>query len=402
MTKARSLSKLSLLASVVLVAACGSTGTTGPGPGAPHPGDVPSVDESAAEGAPEHRWSGVDLRAGPDMDRIIEAVGDARVVYVGESHELYGHHMAQLEVLRRLHQRYPEMAIGMEMFQIPFQSVLDAYVRGEFDEREMLRGTEWFERWRYDFRLYRPLVEYARRHGLPIIALNVSNELRERVSEVGVAGLSDEERSRIPAELDKSDQAYRERLRMIFHRHAGGHEKGFERFEEVQLLWDESMAAEAARYLRANPSSRLVVFAGSGHLMHGSGIPNRVQRRIDVPSAIILPGDRIRVEQGIADFLIFPPVSALPKAGVMGVYLGESEQPGASVEALVEESAAARAGVEKDDLITAIDDVAVASPEDVKLELLGRAPGERIRLRVLRRHLLLGDEELDFDFALGE
>ena len=61
----------------------------------------------------------------------------------------------------------------MEMFQQPFQRYLDEYVAGSIDEQTMLRATEYYRRWRMDFRHYAPILRYAREHGLPVIALNV-------------------------------------------------------------------------------------------------------------------------------------------------------------------------------------------------------------------------------------
>jgi len=39
------------------------------------------------------------------------------------------------------------------------------------------------------------------------------------------------------------------------------------------------MAERAADYLQRNPKRRMVVLAGSGHLMYGQGIPKRLLRR---------------------------------------------------------------------------------------------------------------------------
>jgi len=323
------------------------------------------------------------------------------VVFVGETHDLYGHHLAQLQVIKALHQKHPDLAIGMEMFQQPFQQYLDAYIDGRIDEAEMLRKTEWFDRWRYDFRHYKPILDYAKRHKIPVIALNIPFELKDRVSQVGLKGLTAEERARIPADMDDSDMEYRERLRTVFHRHAGGGTRnGFERFVQVQLLWDESMAERAARYLQEHPERRLVVLAGGGHLMYGSGIPNRVKRRVDVETAIILPGDKQPVRPGMADFLIYPPEVSLPKAGLMGVYLDEAEQ-GVLISAVAEESAAGAAGIRKGDVITRVNGAAVKTSGDVKALLLGKKPGDSVTVSIFRDRLLFEDQHLEFTFRLG-
>ena len=154
----------------------------------------------------------VDLSALSGLDGLVETLASKRVVYVGESHDRYEDHLNQLSVIRGLHEKDIPLAIGMEFFQQPFQPHIDAFIAGEIGEKEMLRRTDYFERWRYDYRLYRPILRYARDHGIPAIALNIEREITEKVGDSGIASLSEEERARIPAEIDRDDEAYRDRV----------------------------------------------------------------------------------------------------------------------------------------------------------------------------------------------
>ena len=92
----------------------------------------------------------------------------------------------------------------------------------------------------------------------------------------------------------------------VFDSHPRQNGQDFEHFLEVQLLWDEGMAQRAADYLQAHPERHMVVLAGSGHLAYGSGIPQRLLRRLAVSSAIVLNGWQGSIEPGLADFLLFP------------------------------------------------------------------------------------------------
>ena len=51
-----------------------------------------------------------------------------------------------------------------------------------------------------------------------------------------------------------------------------------DRIYTVQVVWDETMADTAARWLEANPDGHLVILAGNGHC-HDSGIVGRMKRR---------------------------------------------------------------------------------------------------------------------------
>ena len=97
---------------------------------------------------------------------------------------------------------------------------------GRISEKEMLRCTEYFSRWRYDYRLYRPILRFARAKGIPLLALNPPREWVDRVAEGGVAALDPQIRRRLP-EMDASDPAYRARIRRVFtYHHRGRHRMG--------------------------------------------------------------------------------------------------------------------------------------------------------------------------------
>ncbi|WP_275099572.1 ChaN family lipoprotein [Sedimenticola hydrogenitrophicus] len=343
----------------------------------------------------------LDLQQIHGMEVLTPVLTTRRVVYVGETHDEYAHHKAQLAVIEALHATGADLAIGMEMFQQPYQPYLDDYIAGKITEAEMLRKTEWYERWVYDYRYYQPILKFAREKGIPVIALNISREITGRVSREGMESLSEQERDQIPADIDYSDQAYTERLKKIFAQHGEETSRSFERFLQVQLLWDEGMAERAASFLEEHPRKQLVILAGSGHLMHSSGIPNRVKRRQQVTSAIVLPGGGLNIEPGIADFVVFPQAAKLPPAAVIGVFMERSEQ-GVLVSEVVKASAAERGGVKPDDIILALDGTRVASPTDLRIELLGKNPGDGVRLTLLRRRLLFEDQRLDVDLILGQ
>jgi uncharacterized iron-regulated protein len=343
----------------------------------------------------------LDLRSPATLDRIIPELSESRVIYVGEAHDAYGHHLNQLEIIRRLYAADPDMAIGMEFFQQPFQGVLDDYIAGTLDEREMLARSEWYERWQYDYRLYRPILEFARHNRIPLIALNLPREITERASAVGITGLNEKEGSMIPSEIDRSDLAYRERLRKVFSQHPHSESGDFDRFEDVQLLWDEGMAERAAGYLKANPRKRMVVLAGSGHLMFGSGIPSRVHRRLPEHFSILLPADNIPVRPGVADFVVFPEPAELPRRGMMGVFLIPAEK-GMQIDKMVSDGAAEKAGLKKNDLIEKLDGVSVQSMSDIRIALLDKSPGDHVKVSVLRKRLVAQDQRIEVQLELGE
>lgn len=343
----------------------------------------------------------LELNDAATLDGLIPKLLSKRLISVGETHTNYGHHLNQLEIIRRIHAETPGIAIGMEMFQQPYQSQLDGFINGDLSENQLIKESGWYKRWGYDYRLYRPILEYAQKHHIPLIALNISTEIKERVSEVGLEGLSEEERQLIPKEIDHSDQAYKLRLREIYDQHPQMKKEDFDRFVEVQLLWDESMASQAAAWLQAHPDKKMILLAGTGHLIFGSGIPNRVMRRTPVESAVVLPADGLEITREVADFVIYPPKAQLPDAGLMGLFL-EDANNGVLIGGLGGNSSAASAGVKQDDVIQMLNGKKIETVSDIKIELLDKRPGEEVRLGVSRKGLVWGEEMQEFTFELGQ
>ena len=373
----------------------------GIGTAAADPGATPSAPDGAApDEILETRTRVLDPRTLTDMDRLIDTIADRRAVFVGESHDRYEDHLNQLAVIEGLHRRGKDLAIGMEFFQQPFQPALDAYIAGEIDEAELLRRTEYFDRWRFDYRLYRPILRFAREHGIPVIALNLEAELTEKVGQGGIASLSPEEQARVPADMDREDPAYRERVKQVFDMHPMREDRAFDHFLEVQLLWDEGMAERAARYLREHPDKTLVVLAGAGHVEFGQGIPQRVLRRIEVPSASLLNGSARDLDPEAADFLLYPRRVELPATGLLGVMLARTSAQGARVQGFAEGSGAKAAGIQEGDQIVRVGDQPVSRYADIRIALIDSRPGQRLPVEVRRKHLIGGDEQLTFEVEL--
>ena len=335
------------------------------------------------------------------IENLVPELADKRVIYVGETHTRYDHHLLQLEIIRKIHTLHPDLAIGMEYFQQPYQQYLDDYIRGEIDEREMLRRTEYYDRWRYDYRLYAPILRYAQEQSIPLVALNLPVEITQKVSRDGLDSLSETERAQVPAEIDRSDEAYAKRLEKIFKDHPSGQVPNFEHFLTSQLLWDEGMAQQVAEYLTANPSRRMIVLAGSGHLAYGSGIPNRVARRIPVDSSLVINSWEGELDPMVADFLLLPQEQELPKAGKLGAMLDEDKaNQTVKLDVCLPDSPCAKTGLKKGDQILSIDDEIITNMADLRVMMWDKQPGDEITLTIRRKHWFAEDEELSYQVTL--
>lgn len=224
-----------------------------------------------------------------EAEAFFAALRTKAVVYVGERHDQAADHAAQYAILRQLHRDESSIAVGMEMFQVPFQEPLDEWSAGRIDEAVLRRDTEYDKRWGFDFSMYRPLLEYARNRGIEVVALNAPKELAYAVAKDGIDRLSPELASDLP-ELDLDDEAHRALFDAEFDvgEHAVG--DGIDRYYQAQVVWDETMGSRVAETLgRDGGPAKMIVLAGRVHVKRGLGVPERAAKRGAAPYAVVLP-----------------------------------------------------------------------------------------------------------------
>lgn len=338
----------------------------------------------------------IDTAHAPPLNRVLPGLLRGRLIYVPETHTRNADHLLQLDVLKALPPT--QTALGVEWFQARFQPALDDYAAGRIGEAEMLRRTGYFDRWRFDYRLYRPIIRYAHEHHIPIIALNASRELTDAIHRSGIAGLSPKMKRALPDHYDYSDKAYDRLLRGIFDQHRG-EDADFERFREVQLTWDETMAQHIADYLRQHPGRRMLVLAGRGHIAARHGIPRRVTRRSGIRGTIISSYDPGLPLKGQADYLVLNDDTPLPPRGLIGALLDIGKDQ-VRIKAFTPGSAGRAAGLEKGDRIIGVDGRPTRDFASFKLAMLDKKAGDAVAIRVRRSHLIRGDETLDIPVRL--
>ncbi|RRS31958.1 MAG: hypothetical protein OI74_12760 [Gammaproteobacteria bacterium (ex Lamellibrachia satsuma)] len=350
---------------------------------------VVMADEKSAHGS-QQQATVVALSELMNVERLMEQIEDRQAVFVGETHDRYEHHLNQLAIIQGMYKKHPDMVIGLEFFQQPFQPVLDRYISGEIDENALLRESEYFDRWRYDYRLYRPIFRYAKEKGIPLIALNLEKEITGQASAGGIDSIEKTLKLRIPEEIDRSDTAYRQRLEAVFQMHPHPEKRNFDHFMDVQLLWDEGMAERAAVWFRENPQGHMVILAGGGHIAYGSGIPNRLKRRVPVTTAIVINASTAsELEPAMGDFVMMTKPNRLHPTGKLGVFLDVEESP-VKVSGFSPHSGAEKVGVRKGDRILQVGEHEITSYADVRIALMDSLPGEKVDVVVRRTWPVLG------------
>ncbi len=205
---------------------------------------------------------------------ILAQAANQRVVLLGEQHDAVEHHRWQLHILAGLHALRDDMSIGLEMLPRSAQPALDDWVAGRLTEEEFLEQTRWDETWGFDPELYLPIFHFARVQQLPLVALNISPALRQRLVSEGFANVPAEQRHNIPAPQPPSD-AYEKRLKEAFDQHdMGDAPEMLNRFTQAQLSWDIAMAKGLAD---ASENGTLTVgLMGLGHVIYHDGVAHQL------------------------------------------------------------------------------------------------------------------------------
>jgi hypothetical protein len=212
------------------------------------------------------------------------------------------------------------------------------------------------------------------------------------------ASLSEEEED-LP-QLDLEDPYHRSHIEAVFKKHPHGAEN-FEAFYRVQVLWDESMAQGIAEFLESpvGQDKRVLVFAGGHHVQYGYGIPRRVFRRTPLPYATILPMT-VRMPSDKRHKLMpvsFPEIPFRPAdfAWIVGyedlskekVYLGvmiRDTDDGVKVMGTLKNSTAEKLGLQKEDIITAMDGQPIETKFDLTYVIGLKKPGDEGVIEIKR------------------
>ncbi len=105
-----------------------------------------------------------------EIEDSFDLLMDFGVIFIGEEHGSRVSHHAELTILKGLAERDSKLVLALEMFERDVQDVLDAYLTGKISEKIFLKQSRPWPNYLED---YRPLIEFAKKKGLPVIAANI-------------------------------------------------------------------------------------------------------------------------------------------------------------------------------------------------------------------------------------
>lgn len=207
------------------------------------------------------------------FETMIDSLGRAEVVFIGENHNCPISHWMELEITKALHGHWGDrLILGEEMMEADNQLILDEYLSGKISYDRFETEARLWPNYSTD---YYPVVYYAKDNGIPFVATNVPRRYANAVNSGGLGVLdnfSEEARSYIaplpiPFEYDTiAADAKFGIMQMLSQRTP----EEMRSLAEAQALKDATMGWFIARNMK--PDTRFVHINGTMHSNSGDGI----------------------------------------------------------------------------------------------------------------------------------
>lgn len=257
---------------------------------------------ATASGSARHNVSefGVVWVDGRSGEPVLEAearrrILSARVVLVGEKHAESRSMATHNAVLSLLSDEARTSAVAVEWLPHSARLAVNGWLASTEPVEALGEAVGWARVWGHELAAYAPVLESIRRLGFALVPVNAEPGLARLVARHGADGVPPERAVELPP-LDSANAAHRawffgvmEQLGAAGHGHGHGQDKDvLERMYLAQLVWDESMARRVVAL--SAELARVVVFAGSGHIGFGFGIPERLGA---LEKLVVLPAESL-------------------------------------------------------------------------------------------------------------
>lgn len=324
-----------------------------------------------------------------------------RLLFVGESHVDMEFHRVQLRVLQELQRRGRTVLIGLEMYPVTEQKVLDSwYGNRKLTEEQFLADSHWYKNWGYHWNYYRDIFLFAREHQVRMFGVNMPRPAISTIRTKGFDSLTVEQRAMLPPRVDLESDEHKRLFRSFFGDedalHGNMPEPMFQGMYRAQCGWDAAMGWNAVQALKkyGDEKSIMVVLIGSGHVAYGLGAERQVKPYLDGRIASVIPyavadepGGKptTHVQASYANFVWGLPASTDPIYPSTGISTAEAKSgPRYKVINVGEGSPAAAAGVKSGDEIISIDGILVDEKETANRYMSTKRWGDDLRYRLMR------------------
>lgn len=222
------------------------------------------------------------------------------LVLLGEVHDNAAQHALRLRALEALLTTGARPALVMEQLDHERQGALDAlHARTPPPDADAIIAAAGTAGWSWP--LYRPFIDLALRHGLPLVAAGIAREDAQRLMRDGLAAAGFD--AAVPADiLDTQTRSIQDS-----HCHALD-DATARRMALAQIARDQRMA----RALHANAARGAVLLAGNGHVRRDAGVPRWLPAAERARSEAIGLVEDDAADAGRYDRVVHTPAQARP------------------------------------------------------------------------------------------
>lgn len=242
------------------------------------------------------------------LSQLTQQLADADVIFIGEYHTHSASHLLQARLLYALHQQNSDISLSMEQFSRDKQSLVNDYLNGTIGEQTLIKQGDAWDNYESD---YRPLVEYAKEHGLDVIAANTPLSVVRCVARKGpqyIKTIPLAKQGWVAKDITSSSQQYQDKFAKAMGHHGTVNKKVPVKPSNsfyAQLSRDNTMAESIHLALRNNPKRQIIHINGAFHSNYGLGTVDALKRldptlKIKVISPQFLGQD---FERGLGDFV---------------------------------------------------------------------------------------------------
>ena len=211
------------------------------------------------------------------IDKIIEDCNKADVLFFGEEHNDSAGHYLEHIIFEALHKQYgSNITLSLEMFETDNQVALNDYLDGFIPEDRFSKDVRLWS----NYKDYRPMIEYAKKNNLQVIAANPPRRYVSMVSRRGMRSLDslskDSKRFLPPLPYDTLTGRYREKFMETMKESPGG---GSPNIYYSQSLWDAGMSYSIYKFLKKHKQQKIFHCVGRFHCDEKLGTLAQLQKR---------------------------------------------------------------------------------------------------------------------------
>jgi uncharacterized iron-regulated protein len=273
---------------------------------------------SVALCAKDFNYKFIDSKTNKEItfEKLTEELVKYDVIFFGEWHDDELLHILEADILLPIYEKNNNIAITMEMFERDVQTVLDSFLIGKIEETDFLKKTRAWSNYDPD---YKPIIEFAKKHNLPVIAANIPRRYASRLSKQGyeaLLNLPENEKQYFAEHLTVLEDEYQENFFASMKANFGGKfppgmEKRIYNMYMAQSFKDDTMAESIHKFLQENPGTKVIHYNGEFHSSSHLGTAQKLTLmnsglKIAVISPILAEDELVysRSDLKIGDFLI--------------------------------------------------------------------------------------------------